>query len=137
MSSLLLSTRGCSKILLISEESLYGLNKLFPNPFSIVDVGAMSDTPKNLKHRVSWPPTVLPVRHIHISESVGVSQSVELFYDSITGRWSHKRIVIIGWSDIKCISENVFVKVEPLLIQLTAVQSRDESWHMVSKNCWM
>ncbi|GKA17607.1 hypothetical protein Tco_0697444 [Tanacetum coccineum] len=45
---------GVQNVFLIGE-SLYGLNKLFPNPFSIVDVGAMSDTPMNLKHRVSWP----------------------------------------------------------------------------------
>ncbi|GJR07740.1 ty3-gypsy retrotransposon protein [Tanacetum coccineum] len=31
-------------------------------------------------------------------------------------------IVIIGWSDIESISENIFVKIEPLLIQLTTVQ---------------
>ncbi|GJX37540.1 hypothetical protein Tco_0250843 [Tanacetum coccineum] len=55
MSDLLLSTRIYSKVLPVSEESLYGLNKLFPNPFSIVDVGVMSNTPKNLKHWVSWP----------------------------------------------------------------------------------
>ncbi|GJS79877.1 putative reverse transcriptase domain-containing protein [Tanacetum coccineum] len=55
MSDLLLSMRSCSKVLLVSEESLYGLNKLFPNPFSIVDVGVMSDTPKNPKHRLSYP----------------------------------------------------------------------------------
>nr|GFD11565.1 hypothetical protein [Tanacetum cinerariifolium] len=34
---------------------LYGLNKFFLNPFSIVNVGAMNDTPKNLKYMVSWP----------------------------------------------------------------------------------
>ncbi|GJW53430.1 putative ribonuclease H-like domain-containing protein [Tanacetum coccineum] len=42
-------------VLLVSEEGLYGLNKLLLNSFSIVNVGVMSDTPKNLKHRMSWP----------------------------------------------------------------------------------
>nr|GFA97673.1 hypothetical protein [Tanacetum cinerariifolium] len=36
-------------------KGLYGLKNLFPNPFGVVNVGAMNDTPKNLKHRMSWP----------------------------------------------------------------------------------
>ncbi|GKF95433.1 hypothetical protein Tco_0288168 [Tanacetum coccineum] len=67
MSGLLLSTRSCSKVLPVSEESLYGLNKIFLNPFSIVDVRAMSDTPKNLKHRVSWPRALADIADTFLS----------------------------------------------------------------------
>nr|GFC96622.1 hypothetical protein [Tanacetum cinerariifolium] len=54
MSGLLLPTRGHNKILPVSEKGLYGLNKLFQNPFSIVNVGAMNNTLQNLQHRISW-----------------------------------------------------------------------------------
>ncbi|GKD58412.1 hypothetical protein Tco_1295921 [Tanacetum coccineum] len=58
----------------------------------------------------------------HVPERTVVSQSIDIFEDCITQGWSHKRVVIIGWSDIKCISEKILVKIELLLIQLTAVQ---------------
>nr|GFB31979.1 hypothetical protein [Tanacetum cinerariifolium] len=85
----------------------------------------MNDTPKNLKHRMSWsvisnsftckayvdhgqdgsPWLIESInRHCrHVPERTGVSQSVDIFNNCITQRWSPKRIVIIGWSDIKCI----------------------------------
>nr|GFD53038.1 hypothetical protein [Tanacetum cinerariifolium] len=54
MSGLLLPTRSRSKILPVNEKGLYGLNKLFPNPFSIVNVGSVNNTPQNLQHWMSW-----------------------------------------------------------------------------------
>nr|GEV56385.1 hypothetical protein [Tanacetum cinerariifolium] len=57
----------------------------------------------------------------YVPEYTGVSQSDDIFDNCITQGWSYKWIVIIDWCDLKCISENIFVKIEPLLIQLTAV----------------
>nr|GFB94625.1 hypothetical protein [Tanacetum cinerariifolium] len=112
MSGLFLFASSCSKILPVGEKGLYGLNKLFLNPISIVNVRAMNDTPKNLKHMMSWP---------IISNSFTCKTHVDHGQDG-SPRWSHKRIVIVGWTDIESIYENIFVKIEPLLIQLTTVQ---------------
>ncbi|GJW00572.1 hypothetical protein Tco_1555823 [Tanacetum coccineum] len=103
---LLLHEIACSKVLPVSEESLYGLNKLFPNPFSIVDVGAMSDTSKNLKHRVSWH--VISSCFLLVSHVDHRQMGSPCLIECIDRRAA--RIVIIGWSDIESISENIFVQ---------------------------
>nr|GEW70723.1 copia protein [Tanacetum cinerariifolium] len=95
-----------SKILPVSEKGVYRLNKIFSNPFSIVNVGAMNNTPKNLKYMMSWPvisSSFTCKAHVdhgqdgspwlvesinrlcrQVPESTRVSQSVDVFDNCIT-----------------------------------------------------
>ncbi|GJX39953.1 hypothetical protein Tco_0254943 [Tanacetum coccineum] len=75
-----------------------------------------SVTPSNLsmQRNVEYPKA-------YIFERTRVSQSVDIFDNCVTRGWSQKWIVIIDWCDLKCISDNFFVKIKPLLIQLTSV----------------
>ncbi|GKF11207.1 hypothetical protein Tco_0049133, partial [Tanacetum coccineum] len=94
-----------SNILPISEKRLYGLNKLFPKSFSVLDIRVMNDTPKYSKYWMSWSVK---------SSSFSCKAHVDHRQDgspSITRCWSYKGIVVIGWSDVESIYENVFVKI--------------------------
>ncbi|GKB33859.1 hypothetical protein Tco_0873260 [Tanacetum coccineum] len=115
-SGFLLSLSVLCQILFVFREGVDGLSEFFPHPFRIIDMSSIDDAPKNLQHWSSWP---FKPRSLSRKAQIDDCRECPL---RLRGR---KSLVVVDWCDLESISECVFSKVEPLLIQLTLVTPVD------------